>query len=403
MREFGKTFENFVEVNLESSEKVRNIFEKDLHPDRILRDLSLLVQQDIIPGKTLLFLDEIQASPRAFLSLRYFYEELPNLHVIAAGSLLDFTIQQIGIPVGRVSSLYIYPMSFYEFLLAMNADLAAEAILIHNPKDKIGEPIHTKLLEYLAEYLAVGGMPAAIKCWKDQKNPRECFQIHQSLIDAYKQDFDKYAKDFQIKYLKLLFERALLKIGKKFKYSSLGDYRKRELEPCLDLLVTAGIMHKIYRTDGNEIPLGVEFGLDDFKVIFVDIALTQALLNINLADWLLNPLQDFINKGEIIEAFIGQELIAYSDPYQKAQLYYWRKNEPSSQAEVDYLIQKNNYVIPTEVKSGATALLKSLKIFLENRPKSPYGIRFSINDYSIHQKVYSYPLYAVYGFLRSKV
>ncbi len=401
-RQLAKAFDDYVEINLENGHDLKNVFEKDLNPERIVRELSLIAGKPILPGRTLLFFDEIQASPRAFQALRYFYELMPELHVIAAGSLLDFTIEKIGIPVGRVMSLYMYPMSFFEFLEALDETLVAEEILKHDPHKEIGKSVHAKLLNLLGEYLAIGGMPEAVACWQETKDPLNCFEIHQLLINAYRQDFDKYAKKFQLKYVRLLFERAPLKLGKKFKYSSLGEYRKRELEPSLDLLETAGIIHKVYQSDGNGVPLGAEADPADFKVIFLDVALSQAILNLNVAPWILNPLEEFVNKGELVESFIGQELLAYAEPSQKAQLYYWRKAKPGSQAEVDYLIQRNQHVIPVEVKSGKGRSFKSLKIFLDNRPKTPFGIKLSLEDYSVSTSLVSYPLYAVAGILKPR-
>lgn len=396
-RNLGATFQHFVEINFEVNTKFGDIFKKDLYPERIIRELSLVVGQTITPGSTLLFFDEIQACPEAFVSLRYFYEMMPQLHVIAAGSLLDFTIQEIGIPVGRVNSLYIYPLSFIEFLMCLNEDLAiTELIMRHTPEDVVSAPIHAKLVSLVGDYLAIGGMPEAVARWQETKDFFACFKIHKAILDTYRQDFNKYAKKFQIKYTSLLFDHIPRQLGQKFKYSAIdGDYRKRELAPCLDLLKTAGIIHPVFHTAGNGLPLGAEVDPLDFKVIFLDIALSQAMLDLNPGDWVLKPLEMFTNKGELVEAFVGQELLAYASPHIKKNLYYWRRNAPNSQAEIDYLVQQQANIIPIEVKSGAGSTLKSMHMFLESHPQSPYGIRFSIQNYSIHEKVHSYPLYAI--------
>jgi uncharacterized protein len=205
-----------------------------------------------------------------------------------------------------------------------------------------------------------------------------------------------------MKYLSLLFDHIPLQIARQFKYSEIeGDYRKRELAPCLDLLTTAGIVHKVFRASGQGVPLGAHADPQDFKVLFLDIALAQAMLGFNVGDWILNPLEQFINKGELVEAFVGQELLAYAHPLTKAQLYYWHPTERGRQAEVDYLIQRNSNVISVEVKNGPGTTLKSMRLFLETHPKSPYGIRFSSQNYSVHQKIYSYPLYAIASALKS--
>jgi len=396
VRQLGKTFDNVVEINYEQHPTLKNVFEKDLDPVRIIRDISLEIHQPIIPGETLLFFDEIQASPQAITALRYFYEDLPAQHIIAAGSLLDFAIQQVGIPVGRVGSFYMYPMTFLEFLYACNYELIANALLSSSAASPLSDSVHTKLLELLAEYLAIGGMPEVVAHWHTTRDPRACFDIHHALLDTYRQDFNKYAKNFQIPYLEVLFNAIPKQLGSKFKYSAVeGDYRKRELAPCLDLLTTAGIIHHATKTAGNAPPIGAEADPSDFKLLFLDVGLCQALLGLDLKAWFLNPLQAFANKGALVEAFVGQELLAYSYQTRKSSLFYWRRNAPSSQAEIDYVIQHQEHIIPIEVKNGLGTTLKSMHLFLESHPQSPYGIRFSTQNYSVHEKIHSYPLYAV--------
>ncbi|KKP35850.1 MAG: hypothetical protein UR26_C0002G0150 [candidate division TM6 bacterium GW2011_GWF2_32_72] len=395
-QQLGKQFSSFVEINLESERGAQIIFEKDLDAHRILRDLSLFTGKQILPGKTLLFIDEIQTTPNAITALRYFYEQIPELHVISAGSLLDFAIEQVGIPVGRVESLYVYPMSFIEFLLNTKNEILAQEILSHTLEEPISEPVHNKILSILGEYIAIGGMPGVVKCWIETNDPSRCFALQHSLIDTYQQDFVKYAKKHQIKYVDLIFNNIPQQLGKKFKFSSIeGDYRKRELSPALDLLVTAGIAHKVTNSSGQGIPLGANIDPQCFKVIFLDVSLGQALLGLDLESWFLNPMQQFVNKGEIVEALIGQELLAYANPHAKSHLYYWQRNVPGSSAEIDYLIQRGENVVPIEVKSGPGTTLKSLHMFLDSHLKSPYGYRFSTQNYSKFNNVQSLPLYAV--------
>ncbi len=396
VRKLGATFENFVEINFEANIEAKNSFEGNLDPETMLRSLAFITGKPITPGKTLLFFDEIQNAPRALLALRYFYEQLPELHVLAAGSLLDFTIQAVGIPVGRVTSLYVYPLSFFEFLCARGYTIAAREIIEHDIHEPLSEPIHKKLLTLLGEYIAIGGMPEAVSRWHTTQDPVLCFEVHQGLIDTYRQDFGKYATKYQIKYLEALFTTVPRHMSKKCKYSFVeGDYRKRELAPSLDLLVTAGVMHQITSTAANGLPLGAEADLSDFKILLLDIALAQSILGFNLKDWFLHPEQTLINKGDVVEAFIGQELLAYAHPKQKAHLYYWRRNTRGSEAEVDYLIQQEATLLPVEVKSGSGSTLKSMHMFLESHPQSPYGLRFSTQNYSIHNNIHSYPLYAL--------
>jgi uncharacterized protein len=393
---FGKQFPSYVEINLETEPRAQEIFGKDLDAERIMRDIALVTRKPIIPGETLLFIDEIQTIPNAVTSLRYFYKKIPQLHVIAAGSLLDFALEQVGIPVGRVESLYIYPMSFIEFLLSTKNEILVPEILEHPITQPLSNPVHTTILSVLGEYLAIGGMPGVVQCWVATKDPARCFALQHALIDTYRNDFVKYARKHQIKYLDTMFNNIPQQIGKKFKYSNIeGNYRKRELAPTLDLLITAGIVHKVTHSAGQGLPIGANADPQCYKIIFLDVALSQALLGLDVSEWFLNPTQQFVNKREIIEAFVGQELLAHANPHAKSSLYYWQRDTPGSAAEVDYLIQQKEHIIPVEVKSGTGSTLKSLHMFLEGHPHTPYGIRFSTQNYSVYEKIHSLPLYAV--------
>lgn len=395
-RQLGTTYSDFVEINLERRTDAHIIFERDLEPTRMIRELSLIARKPIIPGQTLLFLDEIQAVPRAITALRYFYELMPELHVIAAGSLLDFSLMQIGIPVGRVQSLYMHPLSFIEYLAAVDEPLLIDEILHHNITEEMGPAIHTKLLGLLGEYLALGGMPDSVHNLITTKDPLTCAKVHTTLLDTYRQDFGAYARKLQVKYVALLFDQVPLQLGRKFKYSIIeGEYRKRELAPALDLLIMAGVAHKVFHTAGHGIPLGAQVDLQDYKTIFLDAGLAQAALGLDVAGWFLQPAAEFINKGSLVEAFVGQELLAYTSPHSKNNLYYWHKEAGTRQAEIDYLIELNRTVIPVEVKAGSGRTLKSLQQFLETHSASPYGIRCSTQNYSVHEKIHSYPLYAL--------
>ena len=395
-RELGKQFDTFVEVNFELYPEAKKVFYPDLDPRRISRDLSLLLGKKIIPGDSLLFFDEIQEEPQALRALRYFYEILPEQHVLAAGSLLDFELERIGMPVGRVTSFYMHPLSFLEFLAAGGDVQALEMLIDHEEASAINPAIHNKLLRRLGEYVAVGGMPEAVARWYATNDLEVCASIHRTIIDAYRQDFNKYARKYQIKYLDLLFDAIPASLGQIFKFSRVpGEYRRRELQPALDLLIKAGIVHKIIHSAGQGVPLGAQANPDIFKLIFIDIALAQAILGLDASSWLLKPETSFANKGEITEAFVGQEMLAYSRHDQKPQLYFWRRQKRGSNAEVDYLLQKDSTIIPIEVKSASPGRLKSLRIFLDEHPGSPFGVRLSALNYAEDERLRSAPLYAV--------
>ena len=397
VRQLGKRFDHVIEVNFELAKDIKLIFEKDLNPERILRELAVFAgRAKIIPGETLLFFDEIQEAPEAILALRYFYEQMPQLHVIAAGSLFDFALEKVGLPVGRVSSMYMYPMSFLEYLAASGNIGSAKAILENIHNESFSEPIHQLLIDLIGEYFAIGGMPEAVAKWVEEKNPKESFQIHHNLITSYRQDIEKYATKHQTEFVETLFRQIPHMIGEEFRYSNIhGEFRKRDLAPCLDLLCKANVVHKIHHSAGNGIPLGAEANLEWFKLILVDIALSQAALGFDLSTWFLQPGPEFINRGPIAEAFVGQELLCYSNPYQKSDLYFWKRQAKSSTAEVDFLYEYNRKIVPIEVKSGDGRTLRSMLMFLEAHPDSSYGIRFSEQSYSQWQKIDSRPLYAV--------
>jgi uncharacterized protein len=393
VRQFGKQFESFVEINFELVPEAKTIFEKDLQPERILWELGLLTNKTIIPGKTLLFLDEIQAAPQAILALRYFYELMPEQHVIAAGSLLDFATEKVGMPVGRVSMLYVYPLSFMEFLASTGNEQFIKPIL---EQEQLAEILHDKLIDLLGQYLAIGGMPEAVQAWIESKDPKACNEAQKELIETYRQDFPKYAKRHQLPYLDILFNQIPHFIGKQFKYSAVhGEYKKRELAPCLHLLRHANVVHQVTHSAGNGLPLGAETNLDRFKILLLDVGITQSLLGLDLAAWFLNPDKNLINRGMITEAFVGQELLTYASPKSKTDLYFWKRESIGSLAEIDYLYDFQHEVLPIEVKSGHGSTLRSMHQFLEEHNKSKSGLRFWSENYLPSDTIDSRPLYSV--------
>jgi predicted AAA+ superfamily ATPase len=393
VRQLGKTYVDFYEINLEKRKELHAIFERNLDPVRILRDLSIDRAAPIRPGETLLFFDEIQACPQAMLSLRYFYEEMKEIHIIGAGSLLEFAIEQIGLPVGRVQTLTVFPMSFAEFLVAKNQTFLLEAICEQTPLSKTA---HDTAVRLLSEYFVIGGLPEIVANWVSNEQPLEVKDKLSAILDAYSQDFEKYAKKSQLKYLHLLLQHIPLQLGKKFKFQGIGEYRKRELAPCLELLEKAHVIHMIYHSSGQGIPLGAQADLERYKVIFFDVAITQQLLGLDLKGWFLHPEEKFINQGALVESFIGQEMMAYASPNSRNTLFYWQREARGSEAEIDYLAIIKGKIIPIEVKAGKGTTLKSLHSFLLSHPKSPYGIKISLADRSQFENIFSIPLYAAF-------
>ncbi len=393
-RQLGHRFSSFVEINFERLKEASTLFEGDLVPEQLIQRLSILAKKPIIPGETLLFFDEVQEAPRAILALRYFYEEMPKLHIIAAGSLLEFAIEKVGIPVGRISMLYMYPLSFLEYLVAKQEQLLAQMIVDQPPGKPVAEALHKKALAILGEYLSIGGMPEAVSRWITTKDPFSSLRVLHQIGATYRQDFEKYARKAQVKYLEQLFRQIPHLTGQIFSYRAVhGEYRKRELSPALDLLERAHIIHLIRHASGQGVPIGAEVNFEIFKVIYLDVGLCQALLGSDASDWFLRPLETFENRGEIAESFIGQELLSYANPDRKAELYFWKREEKNSSAEIDYLIQKGENILPIEVKSGQGTTLKSLHLFLKTHSSSQ-AIRFSALNYSLLDALDSRPLYA---------
>src|SRR3990167_8366988 len=349
VRHLAQSFKSYVEINLEEMHDLHIHFEGNLDPEIIIRNLGLSLHTKIIPGETLLFIDEAQALPRSLIALRYFYKKI-----------------------------------------------LADGILKQLPSEPFNAAIHNMAMKFVGEYMAVGGMPEAVATWRDTQDYKQCLKIHHDIISAYEQDFQKYAKETQIKHVEQIFRQMPLQLTKQFKYTNIpGNYRKRELQPALRLLEKACIIKPVYSAAANGLPLGGASNPEHFKTIMLDVALTEALLGQTNEEWILHPNESAINRGNITEAFVGQEILAYSTPLLRKDLYYWHKDSRSSQAEVDYVVNINHHIIPIEVKASKGSTLKSMHSFLESHPHAPYGIRISAHNYSVYKNIHSYPLYAV--------
>ncbi|HPS29938.1 MAG TPA: AAA family ATPase [bacterium] len=393
VRQFGRSFDNFVELNFDYSKEFNSIFEMDLDPQRIIKEISILKSQKIVPGRTLLLFDEIQDCPNAIRSLRYFYEMMPELHVIAAGSLLEFALEKIGLPVGRVMPLHLYPMSFEEFATARNSGELLSESANYFP-DEIPLMFHTRLLKLFGEYIAVGGMPEVVSSWISNNDIQKCRTIQNGLIEVYKTDFLKYAKKHQIKYVDILYSSISSEVGRKFVYSSVGaDYKSRELKPALELLCKADVIHQIFHSSVSVPPLKSGEKNDFFKVIMSDIGLMQAMMNSDVTKWIIDPEEATKNNGAVIEAFVGQEILACSPAEKKSELFYWARTKRGACAEIDYLIEINDTVIPIEVKAGKSTKLTSLEIYLKEKPSVKYGIHLSQLNNDQRNNIKTVPLY----------
>ncbi len=395
VEEFGKQFAQFITINFEQDRQAHHIFAGNLDITSLLEKLSLYTYQKIIPGETLLFFDEVQECPDALRALRYFKEEMPELHVITAGSLIDFTLEKIGVPVGRVQFMYLFPLSFSEFLTVHGREDLREYIKI----GQVDPVIHQSILEYLKNYFWLGGMPAVVNAWLEQRNPQICQEIQDEILQAYQQDFQKYATEKQIIYLNKVFSSIPKQLGNKFKFSHVeAEIHSLPLKEALNLLSKAGVAHYCFHTSAHTQPLGAEVDERKFKVFFFDIGLAQRLLGLNTREWLITPIK-VENIGPITEQFVAQEFMAYHDVRNKLQLYYWHREKRGSNAEVDFVILPKDKVIPVEVKSAKDGRMRSLHLYLETHPESPYGLKIAEHLFSQFQRIREIPLYGIESWL----
>lgn len=391
IREFAKQFDSFVEINFEKNKLIHPYFSADLNIDTILEKLSIYTHTKIEAGKTLLFFDEIQTCEGALQALRYFKEDRPDIHIIAAGSLLDFALNKLGIAVGRVQFMQLYPLSFAEYLTVLGLQDLRE-FLFKQENDPI---ISQQLTEHLKNYLWLGGMPAVIDAWISDRDPVVCQKIQDEIIVSYQIDFHKYAKQHELTQVAKVFEAIPTTLGKKFIYSQVDEHsRVNVIKDALKLLETAGIAIPCYHTSAQHPPLGAMQNDKKFKVFYFDIGIAQRLLGLDIKQWLLNPLR-LSNQGEITEQFVAQEILAYADFHKQPKLFYWHREAKSSNAEVDFVVLKNGEIIPVEVKSGLKGSMRSLHSFLASHPNSKFGLKISTGPFSQQDNLIEIPLYAL--------
>ena len=388
-------FENSVVVNFEFQPQLKECF-KTLDPVEIINRLQLFFGVQINKEKTLLFLDEIQECPEAIASLRYFKEKMPGMPVIGAGSLLEFALRSANfkMPVGRIHFLYLEPLSFLEFLDALGDTQLREYLSSVTLENGVEEIAHLTLLERLRLYLVLGGMPALVKDYINNKDLMSCQNMQVGLLQTYRADFGKYARTAQHKYLQKVFDASPRLIGQRVKYSSIdSDTKSRDLKNALDLLILAGIIKPVYMSNASGLPLGAEINEKKLKLNFLDVGLMQNACGLHSELSMAKDLMQ-INSGAVAEQFVGEELRAYSDKHQESGLFFWARDKKNSSAEVDYLVNIGSDIFPVEVKAGKTGTLKSLRLFLEEK-KAKFGIRVSQKQLSYNDKVLSIPLYMI--------
>ena len=369
VRELGKSFKYFVEINLEKQPDLKQLFPENIDVKKTCEKLSGTLATPIIPGETLLFIDEIQVCKEAIMALRYFKEDYPELHVIAAGSLLEFTLEELpSFGVGRIRSIYMYPFSFDEFLMAQGLDLVVEFKKKANSEEPLAEKAHKDLVEQLRTFYLVGGMPAAVTEWIETHSYIEVSHVHNDIIDTYNDDFSKYKKRVSPVLLRRVLRSVALQVGKKFICSQASrDTKSTVVKEALHLLALAGLVVPVVHTDANGVPLGAEEDANFTKYLFFDLGVMQTMLGIPASDILLASEVDFVNKGGTSEMFAGLEIQKYRDCFVKSEMHYWVNHEKGSQAEVDYVTVRDNTILPVEVKANTKGSMQSLWIFMRGR------------------------------------
>ncbi len=403
IRELSGQFDYFLEVNFEEQRQVHKLFEGDLDPKELCENLSILYNVPIIPGKTLLFFDEIQACIPAISSLRFFYEKYPQLHIIAAGSLLEFALAEIpSFGVGRIRSLFIYPLSFDEYLDGIGEKQLLEAKRKATINKPLAEPVHQKLLSHVKRFLVLGGMPEVVASYVENNNINQCGQVLDDLITSLKADFAKYKRRVPFLRISEVFDSVVRQSGGNFVYSKAAtEANHKQIKEAVDLLVMAGLIIPVTHTAANGLPLGAEINPKKQKMLLLDtFGIFQRLLGLNISEILFEDNFDIINKGAIAEQYVGLELLKSFSCYRQESLYFWQREAKSSNAEVDYVIQQQQNIVPIEVKSGKKGSMQSLFLFLKEKNVSK-GVRFSLENYTTYDNIQVFPLYAVSDLVKS--
>lgn len=418
VRHLGESFKYYVEINLEKQSNYIDLFKKDLDVTRIVPQMAAMCGTPIVPNETLLFIDEIQESQEAIMALRYFKEDMPNLHVIAAGSLLEFVLDEIPtFGVGRIHSMYMFPMTFDEFLLANGEQLLLDARGQANIDAPLPAPLHEKMIGLMRTFMLVGGMPESVVKWVQTHDFLQCQEVQDDIITGYEADFPKYKKKVDPQLLIATMKSAATQATKKFVYSRVpGEYKTAEVKKALDLLIKAGVLVPVTHSSGNGLPLGDEADESIRKILLLDTGLMLRLLNMTMGDTsaitaqiLTATAADLVNKGPMAEMLAGLELLHYLTPNLHHDLYYWVRQAKNSTAEIDYLLSRDMKVLPFEVKAGVQGGMKSLWDFMREK-KLDQAVRCSLENFgkfdyidaeaeSAVRHVEVYPLYALSQFV----
>lgn len=389
VQHLGKTFDYFIEVNFEKRPEMLEVFSKIHDVHELVNTLSLYYNTPVIPGRTLLFIDEIQASADAIKSLWSFKEDYPELHVVAAGSLLEFALKELSsFGVGRIRSLFVYPFSFDEFLAACGKSSWIQAKKQADCQKPLLTSMHNDLVQQFRTFLMVGGMPASVAAWVTTHDYSRCQTELDDIQLAYYDDFPKYAKKVDPTLLRNTLQSVVMQIGEKFTYSHVdGGYRAEDVKKALSLLCDAGIIKRVSHTAGNGLPLGAEVNDKFRKYIYLDSGLLLRILDMDLGGArqlteliIAGTSQELVNKGGLTEMVLGWELVKYNNPRSQHDLYYWENTADGARSEVDYIISRDLKVMPIECKSGVSGKMKSLFEFMRQKNLTQ-GLRCTLENF----------------------
>lgn len=388
VKHFGEThFEGkVVLVNFEKSKNLHAIFKANFDVKRILFELGLVLNTTIEAGKDLLFFDEIQACAEALGSLRYFYEEMPDLHLIAAGSLLDFEFRNQPFPVGRVETLNLYPMTFYEFLRARGKEQLSQ--LLKTPLTDLPNGVEQYFEEDFNFYLIVGGMPECVKYFTETNNLQGIKNIQNDLLYTYEQDFKKYQPSINTDCLIDILDNATKFMGNQIIYTKLSErFSSQTVKKGVDLLKTARLLHSVQNVSVRGLPLTASG--KQFKLFFLDVGLLLRKSNLEYQNLYIKRELTAAFQGMLAEQFVAQQLIAQTDQ----QVFYWARTEVGASSEVDFVMVEDGKIIPIEVKSGKSGSLKSLHYLLDKYPNIEKAIVFSQAKSGVNDKIQFVPIY----------
>ena len=385
VRELARSaFQNYIEVNFEESSDLSSLF-KSKNPELICELLASKYSVPVVDGKTLLFFDEIQAAePCVFESLRYFYEKRSALHVIAAGSLLEFLLNRqdekggnrFPMPVGRIEYIYVPPLDFEEFLLAVGKTGLFDFLQTYSVGDELPQALHSEFLLWLRRYMSIGGMPAVVKAYLSGKI-LDAEREQQIILSTYYDDFPKYGRHASPAILQKVFTAIPSLLGQKLVYSRIDNsVRSNDISRAFECLRQARVVAKVQHTPANGIPIGYDSDEKRFKPLFLDVGIACRTLGLNLSDFDSDGDALLENRGELCEQFIGQHLLYLGNEFEEPKAYCWIREERNASAEVDYIIQVGNNIIAVEVKSGRAGSMKGLHIFLNEKHRD-FAVRFN--------------------------